>query len=346
MLDLAPMPQVEAVPAQGGVGPLAGPEPEQLWLFSSAEGGIDLSELRRERSAIAERKRSQNTREAYAWDWRDFSAWCAAAGRVALPATADTVSLYLIALAKRGRLPATMARRASAIGQHHLAAGLASPIDPSVREVLAGLRRQLGAAPRRAKAALSVEDLRRLLDTCGADPRGVRDRALLLLGFAGALRRSELVGLQVGDITRESGGVVLRIGRSKTDQAGVGREIGIARGRRRSTCPVRALEAWLKVRGKTAGPLFCAIVGGHVQAAGLSGRAVARVVQASARRAGLDATRLGGHSLRAGCATEAARNGAADTAIMRRTGHRSVEMVQRYIRHGSLFAADALAGVL
>lgn len=178
-------------------------------------------------------------------------------------------------------------------------------------------------------------------------PRGARDRAVLLFGFASGLRRSELAVLDLVDVSSEAAGLVVQVWRSKTDQEGAGRVVGVHRGVRRATCPVRAVEAWLVERGPWPGPLFCRVsAGGTVQRGRLSGASVAAVVKRAAERIGLDPARYGGHSLRAGCATAAAAGGASDTAIMGRTGHKSVAMVERYIRHGSLFAVDPLRGCL
>jgi integrase len=304
--------------------------------------------LRRERAAISESKLSANTREAYHFDWADFLRWCDAAGRAPLPASSDTVQLYAVSQAGAGKLPSTIGRRMAAIAHRHLAAGFPSPIDADVREVLAGIGRKLGTAPVHAKAALSVEELGQLLAVCGEGAQGARDRAVLLLGFASGLRRSELAGLDLRDIEVLPAGVVLQLRRSKTDQSGAGREIGIHRGEREGTCPVRALEGWLVERGAWAGALFCrvSVAGAIVRGRRISGVIVAKIVQAAAERAGLDRRRYGGHSLRAGLATAAAGRGASAIAIMRRTGHRSTGMVERYIRHGSLFAVDPLAGLL
>ena len=291
---------------------------------------------------------SANTRRAYAFDWMDFRRWCDEAGRVSLPATGDTVSLYVVALAQARRLVATVERRCAAIAHYHLVAGLASPIGEDVREVLYGLRRRLGTAPVHAKAPVTVEELRAMLAATPRDARGARDRSLLLLGFAGGLRRSELAALELADVTVTDAGLVVRLRWSKTDQEGVGRELAVHRGRHRLTCPVRALEAWVCERGRWPGALFCVIDRntGRLRRRGLSAEACAAVVKAAAREAGLDPARYAGHSLRAGMATAAAEGGASEMAIMTRTGHRSVAMVQRYIRHGSLFAVNPLEAVL
>src|ERR1039458_1642151 len=273
------------------------PEPEQLTLFDL---GIDLQSLRRERAAMAERKRALNTRLAYESDWRDFAAWCASAGREALPASADTVSLYLVALAGRGRVQSTIGRRVVSIAAQHLAAGHASPATADVGEVLAGIRRKLGTAPVHRKAALSVDDLRLMLPACGDGPRGARDRALLLVGFASGLRRSELAALDLADVSIVRQGVVLRVRRSKTDQSGKGREVGVHKGRRPATCPRYALDRWIVERGSWPGALFCHVGPvGRVDHARIAGQSVAAAVKAAARRAGLDPARYGGHSLRA-----------------------------------------------
>lgn len=320
-------------------------EPRQLCLF---DRGVDLMALRRERAALASSTLSDNTRRAYRFDWATFVDWCEAAGRVVLPASSDTVTLYLVGQAQAGKLPATIERRCAAVSHYHLAAGQASPIDRDVREVLMGIRRRLGSAPQHAKAALSVPDLERMLGVCGDGVRGLRDRAVLLLGFASSLRRSELAALDLRDAEILEAGAVLQLRRSKTDRLGVGREIGIHFGARELTCPVRALAAWLLERGSWSGALFCrlAVPGDRVMRRRISGQAIAAIVQAVAGRAGLDVARIGGHSLRAGLATAAAGAGASASAIMGRTGHRSVAMVDRYVRHGSLFACDPLAGVL
>lgn len=331
------MPQAILVPAGADLS-----APEQLRLFDL---GVDVQALRRERAALAEDRRAAATRRAYAADWRDFERWAVDAGRGALPASGDTVSLYVVDLA-RSRSPATIERRLAAIAARHAGAGAASPVTGDVRELLGSVRRRLGTAPR-AKAAVCVADLVRMLGTCGDDAHGARDRAVLLVGFASGLRRAELVALEVADVEVEPEGLVVRVARSKTDQEGAGRLFGVHRGRRASTCPVRAFEAWMRERGSWPGPLFCRLgYGGAVTRRPLAAAAIAAIVQRAAGAAGLDPAKYGGHSLRAGCATAAAELGAAEGAIMARTGHRSAAMVRRYIRHGTLFAVDPLAGAL
>jgi integrase len=343
------MPGVESVALEfSGLGAAVVVRPEAVQLSLFDVGVLDIGALRMERAALAERRWSANTRRAYAGDWRVFERWCESAGRVSLPASVDTLALFCVSEARAGRLHSTISRHAAAVASRHASAGLVSPLGPDVREVLAGIGRRVGTAPRHQKAALSLEELRLLLPACGDGARGARDRALLLVGFASGLRRSELAALDLADVAERPEGLVLRIVRSKTDQSGRGRQVAVFRGLHRATCPVRVLAAWLVERGDWAGPLFPQLTmpGDAVTHKRLSGEAVSAVLKAAARRAGLDPSKYGGHSLRAGCATAAAANGASDLTIMGRTGHRSSGMVSRYVRHGTLFAIDALAGVL
>ena len=186
---------------------------------------------------------------------------------------------------------------------------------------------------------------------------GLRNRALLLLGFAGALRRSELVGLDVEDLDFTSAGLVVTLRRSKTDQDGDGRKLGVPYGGRLETCPVRTSQSWLSAAAITTGPMFREITKadrilnpytdkkGRQRGVRLGDKAVALIVKRAAQEAGLDPTRYAGHSLRAGLATSAAAAGASERAIMATTGHRSVQMVRRYIRSGELFRENAAATV-
>ena len=174
----------------------------------------------------------------------------------------------------------------------------------------------------------------------------MRDRALLLLGFAGAFRRSELIGLDRAAVALTTDGLVVTLRRSKTDPEGAGRKIGIPYGSHPETCPVRAFRAWLEASRITAGALFRPI-NRHAQLGTrrLSAYAVALIVKRYATAAGLNASEFAGHSLRSGLATSAAQAGASERAIMNQTGHRSLNMVRRYIREGSLFRENAAAVV-
>jgi len=343
-LEFPPMPRESHAPTRLLVVSF---EPEQLRLFGDT-GGVDLSQLRKDRAAVAcNGTHAASTLRAYATDWAQFAGWCEACGRPSLPASSDSVQLYLVDMARRGRAPATMERRVVSITRHHREAGYKTPVDVDVREVLLGLRRQLGAAPRRAKAALSVPDLVRLLEaTPGDDLRAVRDRAILLVGFASGLRRSEIAGLRLVDARFEKVGVVFLLGRSKTDQEGIGRAVGMHRGRG-ATCPVSALDAWIRGRGSWPGALFGVIDGrGRLHHEHMSSDSIGDLVQAAARRAGLDFARYAAHSLRAGLVTAAGSNGVGTLAIMARTGHKDVKTLGRYMRPANALLVDPLAGLL
>ncbi|MDE2099705.1 MAG: tyrosine-type recombinase/integrase [Patescibacteria group bacterium] len=290
--------------------------------------------------------KADNTLRAYQSDWRQFVAWCEDHSCASLPASPETVAVYLAAEADAGRRPSTLTRRISAISQAHQAAGHPTPTtDAPVAAVMAGIRRVHGTAPQ-AKAAATTADLRRMVETLPQGLLGIRDRALLLVGFAGALRRSELVGLDVIDVAIGDQGATITLRRSKTDQEGQGRLVGIPYGSHPSTCPVRALQAWLEAAQITAGPVFRSVNRhGQIQPGRLGDRAVALVVQRAASAAGLDATHYAGHSLRAGLATSAAAAGVEERVIMAQTGHRSVAMVRRYIREGSLWRDNAAGRV-
>lgn len=290
--------------------------------------------------------RATSTRRAYRSDWRAFEAWCATRNVEALPASPSAVALYATELAACGRKVATVERALAAVVAAHEAADLPSPRrSAAVRAVMAGIRRTHGVAPAQ-KAPILVEDLRRMLAVLPDTMKGARDRALLLVGFAGAFRRSELVALDVGDLLFGAEGLTVTIRRSKTDQEGEGRKLGIPMGSSPATCPVRALRSWLERAGITEGAVFLGM-NRHGVTTGkrLSPADVARVVKAAAEAAGLDAARFSGHSLRAGLATAAAKAGKSERAIMGQTGHRSTAMVRRYIRDAELFNDNAACGI-
>jgi integrase len=242
--------------------------------------------------------------------------------------------------------PSTLTRRLSAISQAHQLAGLESPThDMKVRTLMAGIRRAKGMAPS-AKHPLRTEELRRMLRRLPNSFQGLRDRALLLVGFAAALRRSELVALNVEDLAFSADGLVVSQRRSKTDQEGQGRQIGVPFGAHSETCPVRSAQAWVEFLDETSGPLFRPIDRhNHVSPRRLSDRAVALILKRAAARVDLDPAGLAGHSLRAGLATSAAAAGVPERIIMAQTGHRSLPALRRYIREGSLFRENAAGKV-
>lgn len=304
-----------------------------------------LAEIADRASEFVQQSKAKNTIRAYHADWCHFESWCKAHGQSALPATPETVALYVTDLADTHKT-ATISRRISAISQAHQIAGLETPTKSSqVRLILAGIRRSKGTA-QIAKTPVLVGDLRRMLAGLPGNLLGVRDRALLLIGFCGAFRRSELVALDAGDVAITRDGLVVTIRRSKTDQEAEGRKIGIPYASHVETCPVRSLQDWLEKSGITQGPLFRPVNRfGKMAGERLSAAAVGEIVKRNAAAVGLDAAEFAGHSLRSGLATSAAAAGASERSIMKQTGHRSTAMVRKYIRDGSLFRENAVAMV-
>ena len=290
---------------------------------------------------FARHSKAENTLRGYRADWRHFCSWCGQNHLEALPATAEAVAAYIAECAQRLKV-GSIQRRLNAMAEAHKAMGLSSPTSAAiVRSTLKGIKRTLGTAPDQKAPALT-DDIRAMVEATDPGLIGLRDRALILLGFAGAFRRSELTATNLDDLDFTRNGLTVTLRRSKTDQEGAGRKIGIPYGSNPETCPVRTLTAWLEQSGITNGPVFRSLNRhGKVLPQRLAPGDVARVVKKLAARAGLNPAAYAGHSLRAGHATSAAASGASERSIMNQTGHRSVQMVRRYIREGSLFRENS-----
>jgi site-specific recombinase XerD len=293
----------------------------------------------------AGRAKAPGTVLAYRKDYQAFVDWCAAHGLCPMPATTETVILFIIAQADDGLAASSIGRRLAGIAYSHRLGRYANPCTgDELKEVLAGIRRTIGTAPKR-KAAATADILAAMLKLCPPTLAGHRDRALLALGFAGAFRRSELVALKVADLIEVPDGLRVRIRRSKTDQDGAGAEIAIPRGYRLR--PVEAVQTWLAAAALTEGPLFRPVMkGGRIQPEQLSGFSVAQIVKRYAERAGLDPAAYAGHSLRAGLITSAAEAGAAIHKIQEISRHKSVQVLSAYVRSADLFKEHAGAAFL
>lgn len=289
---------------------------------------------------------SKATRRAYASDWRDFSSYCERRGLSSLPATPQTLTLYVTDLAQTAKL-ATIKRRLAAISQAHKERGLASPTTHEiVRRLVRGIARTNGSAQVR-KSAVTLDYLRAmLLEIRGDGLKAKRDRAILLLGFAAALRRSELAALTVDDVKFCREGLRLTIRRSKTDQDAAGTEIAVPYVAAKSLCAVRAMRQWLDAAAITSGPIFRSFsLQRELSDRAIDGQDVASLVQTLARRARLEGD-FGAHSLRAGFVTVAAQAKVSLDAIARTTRHKSLAVLLGYVRPAQAFDDVALTSMI
>ena len=286
------------------------------------------------RAAIAD-----NTRIAYQQDLRDFLNW---GGHV--PCDPEMLAMYIAARAETHSAH-TITRRVVGIGRAHNSQGFADPTKSDlVRTVLRGIRRVKGTAQRQVSPLLKADVLTMMEHMQGT--KGVRDRALILLGFSAALRRSEVAALKFADVEFVREGLVLHLLRSKTDQDGEGRKIGVPWGRT-NACPVKAVESWLAIGKISDGALFRSVNrAGSVSEEPLHAQSVALILKSYAKRIGHDPAKFSGHSLRSGLVTSAIQAGVPVHKIQQQTGHRSVEMLARYIRDAGLFESNASGAVL
>lgn len=309
----------------------------------------DLLGLVEQANRFLEAAKAPATRKAYAADLSDYRAFCAKIGQPMFAPGGEVLALYIADLAQGGKKPATISRRVAAIATQYRATGYGETPASSflVKEILRGVRRTLGIAQER-KSPLLVSDIERIVASSPARLIGLRDRALVLLGFASGCRRAELAAIEIRDLELTSEGLVLTVRRGKTDQEQQGRQVPVAFGVRAETCPVRASAAWLEAAGITEGPVFRSVDRhGNLSSEPLDPGSIARILKKAARRAGMDpeeAAKIAGHSLRSGTATAAAIAGASEREIAALTGHRSRE-VRRYVRDANLFRSSA-AGLL
>ena len=285
------------------------------------------------------------TRRAYAIDFRIFQAWCQGHGAVALPASADTLAAFLAAEADRNMRPSTLGRRVAAIAYMHKLSGLPVPSDAEmVRLTLRGIRRVLGTAACK-KAPATAEHVIAMAPSPDGSLSALRDRAVILLGFAGAFRRSELVALDWEDIEQVAEGLRITLRRGKTDQEAKGVTVAVLRGA--IACPVAALLTWSEVATISTGPVFRPIgKGGKLKTTRLTDRSVANIVKAHATRIGLEAANFSGHSLRAGFLTSAAKSGASLLKMRDVSRHRSLDTLSGYVRDAEVFRNHAGEGLL
>lgn len=309
-----------------------------------------LVETAKTAQSLAEDSLSANTRRCYRADWNKWVRWCESHNLDPLGPSGQ-LALYLADLVEQGVKVSTIDRAVSAITLAYKTAGKPNPRqDAAVAAVYRGARRRIGIAPEQVAAILPTQ-LQRMIEampqTTHQKLRSLRNRAALAVGFFGGFRRSELLALDMADVTFVPEGLRIVIRRSKTDQEGRGRTLGIPYSSVLSVCPVRSLREWLDVAKIEEGPIFRSISqdGLEVLPSRLCTRQFADVVKSSAQRIGLQG-KYAAHSLRAGLVTAAVGAKKNPKAIMAQTGHKTMDMIMRYVREQSLFDDNAAAGLL
>lgn len=310
-----------------------GPSPDR----EQASGPPGLTARDAERVATAlDANLAASTRIVYASAWRQWESWCRQRGITPLPAEPEALAAFLAERAEAGLSYGTIDITCSAVAHHQQEESLPDPpADITLRRVRRGLRRIIGAAPRRQAHPLTVTEIEQIVMAMDVGTTiGLRDRAILLLGYASALRPSELAALYIADVVARPGGILVTVRRSKTDQEGRGQMVGVVPGACRETDPVSALADWMVVRPAGAGPLFTRIhPSGDATLEPIGARTVSRTVQSRALGAGMGGLQISGHSLRAGHATTAAANGASIERIAAQTRHRDLNtLIEHYIR--------------
>lgn len=299
----------------------------------------ELEDLMEEAVGYHEKALSENTRRAYERGWEDFAEFCNRHGFPLMPSTEQAVVLFLTERASR-LSPSTLNQRLSALQHVHDQRDEESPTrSKAVRNVMRGIRREEDHAPRQAKPLLS-EDVKAMVDTLRCDSearpkqlRALRNRALILMGFAGAFRRSELAALRREDVEERPDGLLVTIPESKTDQEGTGQQVAIRRVGG-EYCPAGALKTWMEAAGIDSGPLFRGVrQDGRLRPNAVTGKTVGTVVRDAAERCGLpDTDRITGHSLRAGHITQASKAGVPDGLIQAHSRHKSDRAFREYVR--------------
>ncbi len=302
-----------------------------------------LAPIREQAQEYLRHSKAANTRKAYTGDWHHFQEWCLAHGANPLPASPENVAMYIADIAERMK-PSTIQRRLASISVAHQAKGHESPTRTLlVRTTLTGIRRVKGVAKNKTRP-VRVGHLIHLAEVLPRNLQGIRDKAIFLIGYAGAFRRSELVDLDVEDIQFEHEGGRIHLRHGKTDQGGVGQIKDINYAVHSANCPVKALKRWIENASIGSGPLFRPVNRhGHVSQNRLTPQSVAIIVKRVMAALNLDPNQFSGHSLRAGFVTDAIKNGIQSQVIRRVTGHKSESMLAEYFREADTFDYNIVA---
>lgn len=307
---------------------------------------LGLQHLLEQSKHYMSQSKAENTVKSYQSNWRHFKSWCIQHELPYLPTTDEAYGYYLTSLASSGYKVSTIQRKISSISQAHIMKKHESPNTIHIKTIWSGIKRIHGSAEV-GKNPITVATLKEMLNQIPTNKMiGYRDKALLLIGFSGAFRRSELVGLDIRDARITAEGLILQVRKSKTDQEGKGQLIGIPYGSSMETCPVRSYSQWIEKSGLNQGAIFRSInKHGHISEKRLSDKAVALIIKKYIEAIGLDPSLYAGHSIRSGFATTAAMLGKSERAIKDQTRHSSDAMVRRYIRMGSLFTENAAQNI-
>lgn len=317
----------------------------------AGELAVRKQELDQGAARLASRARSDNTWKAYKSDWRIFEAFCREINETSMPASVSTLCRFITELhAARGRKLSTIQRLVASISQAHELAKQSNPrLSAEVREVLKGLRRSPGARKIRKADALLPARMRAMLTQLPATPRGLRDRAILLLGMSTGLRRSEIVKLEVPSVRFVREGMLIDLGVTKTDQEGTHEPLPVLYGARPDACPVRSLQDWIACLDQREGPLFVEVTpAGRIKKTAMSDRAVSRLLKRLGKAIGLSDEQiasLSGHSLRAGFITTAAKLGTPTYQIKKISRHKSDAILAGYIRDADQWTDNATKGI-
>ena len=307
----------------------------------------DIKALQEETLLNLQSSKATNTVRAYKSDFKDFGLFCAQNGFKSLPSEPKIVSLYLTYLSTKDAKMSTLRRRLVSIGViHRLKGHYLDTKHPSIIENIMGIKRRKGSI-QKSKKPLLINYLKQLIDVIdeqnNEDIKKLRDRSIILVGFSGGFRRNEIVSLDYDDLDFVEEGLKIQIRRSKTDQFGEGSVKALPYFDTSKYCPVISLKNWIEISKIESGPLFRRFVkGSKLSKNRLTDQTVALLIKEYLKLAGIDSKNYSGHSLRSGFATSAAESGAEERSIMAMTGHKSTDMVRRYIKEANLFKNNAL----
>ena len=307
----------------------------------------DIKALQEETLVNLQSSKADNTVRAYRSDFNDFRIFCVQNGFKAMPSEPKIVSLYLTHLSLKNIKMSTLKRRLVSIGViHRLKGQYLDTKHPSIIENIMGIKRRKGSI-QIAKKPLLINNLKKIINVIDEDKseeiKKFRDRSIILIGFSGGFRRNEIISLDYDDLDFVTEGLKINLKRSKTDQFGEGSLKGLPYFDNSQYCPVISLKKWIEISNIDSGPLFRRFSkGSKLTENRLTDQTVALLIKKYLKLSGIESKNYSGHSLRSGFATTAAESGAEERSIMAMTGHKSTEMVRRYIKEANLFKNNAL----